>query len=192
VAARDAELQSFIDAVAGAMTAVAGAPSAASIIFEKLAAKIGEPLAPPPSRLDVCRYLDTAYANAETASPSLGAVARAFAVVAPRLAWYARDDDDDAFRHGHANAYIVGERGLEQHPDVAIGATLMAPGITYPDHHHPPEEVYLVLGAGEWWNAETPWHAPGPGGLVHNPPGIVHAMRATEAPLFAVWCMLAD
>ncbi len=192
MATRDAEMQAFVDAVAGAMTVVPDAPPAVSTVFKKLAATVGEPLQPPPVRLDVCRHLDTAYANAEAASPSLGAVARAFASLAPRLVWYAREDDDATFRNGHANAYIVGERGLERHPDVVIGVTLMAPGITYPDHNHPPEEVYLVLGPGEWWNVDTPWHAPGLGGLVHNPPGIVHAMRSVDAPLFAIWCMLLE
>ena len=34
------------------------------------------------------------------------------------------------------------------------------------------------------------WHAPGPGRLVHNPPGIVHAMRGTDVPLLAIWFLL--
>ncbi len=25
--------------------------------------------------------------------------------------------------------------------------------ITYPDHDHPPEEVYIALSPGDWWNA---------------------------------------
>jgi hypothetical protein len=31
---------------------------------------------------------------------------------------------------------------------------------------------------------------PGIGGTVRNPPGVVHAMRAGETPLLAVWGLL--
>jgi hypothetical protein len=63
----------------------------------------------------------------------------------------------------------------------------MAPYTCYPDHRHPPEEIYLVLSSGQWRQARDPWHEPGIGGLVYNPPGIVHAMRSTERPLLAFW-----
>ena len=35
--------------------------------------------------------------------------------------------------------------------------------------------------------ASGPWHEPGIGGLVYNPPNIVHAMRSAEGPLLALW-----
>lgn len=48
---------------------------------------------------------------------------------------------------------ILGPGGIEERDDVWVGATLMAPLVTYVDHDHPPEEVYLALTPGEWWNA---------------------------------------
>jgi hypothetical protein len=30
---------------------------------------------------------------------------------------------------------------------------------------------------------------PGVGGIVHNPPGIIHAMRSIDEPLLAVWIL---
>jgi len=194
VPSRDPELQAFVDVLVAAVAAAAvpGSPMAvaADHVFDRLAGRAGEAGEVAPKPLDVCRLLPTARANAEAAAPEVGAVARAFAALEGRLAWYARPSDDVDFRDGHANTFVIGEAGLEDHPGVVIGATLMAPGLTYPDHDHPPEEVYLVLGAGEWWNTETPWHEPGPGGLVHNPPGILHAMRSGDDPLLAIWCML--
>ena len=65
----------------------------------------------------------------------------------------------------------------------------MAPNTRYPDHRHPPEEVYLVLSPGEWRQGDGAWHEPGPGGVVHNPPAIVHAMRSGDTPLLAIWCL---
>ena len=53
-----------------------------------------------------------------------------------------------------------------------------------------PEEIYLVLSGGAWWQAGAAWHEPGRGGIVHNPPGILHAMRGTHVPLLAIWFLL--
>ncbi|HLY58693.1 MAG TPA: dimethylsulfonioproprionate lyase family protein, partial [Stellaceae bacterium] len=71
------------------------------------------------------------------------------------------------------------------------GVTLMAPDVRYPDHNHPPEEVYLVLTEGEWRQEAGPWFSPGVGGSFYNRPGITHAMRSSGTPLFALWALRA-
>ena len=96
------------------------------------------------------------------------------------------------FHDGHANTDIIGPTGLERRGDVWFGATLVAPRVRYIDHRHPPEEVYLVLSEGEWYREGCGWHAPGVGGVVYNPPDVVHAMRAGEAPLLALWLLPSD
>ena len=68
----------------------------------------------------------------------------------------------------------------------------MAPETQYPDHRHPPEEIYIVLSGGQWRQADGAWHEPGIGGLVYNPPNIVHAMRATNHPLLALWFLRTE
>ena len=108
------------------------------------------------------------------------------------LAWWQRADATkvgEPFESGHANATIVGPRGLEEREDVWVGVSLIAPGIDYPVHHHPPEEVYLVLSEGHWNQNNGSWQEPGIGGIVHNPPNILHAMRSGEKPLLATWCL---
>jgi hypothetical protein len=99
----------------------------------------------------------------------IGALADAFAVIEPRLGWKVRasaETHGEQFLDGHANATITGPEGLEMRRDVWIGVSLMAPHTRYPDHHHPPEEIYVVLSDGRWRRASDPWHAPGIGGLV--------------------------
>ena len=90
---------------------------------------------------------------------------------------------------GHANAIVICRGGLEERNDVSVGISLIAPDIRYPEHHHPPEEVYLVLSQGHWQKSGGAWFEPGIGGLVHNPPGIRHAMRSGTTPLLATWCL---
>ncbi len=110
--------------------------------------------------------------------------------LADYLVWYTRPAPRmPEFMQGHANADIIGPRGLAVSEDIQIGVTLMRPGITYPDHHHPPEEVYIVLSEGFWRQNNNPWHSPGPGGYVYNPADIIHAMRSADTPLLALWCL---
>lgn len=70
---------------------------------------------------------------------------------------------------------------------IAAGASLLAPGVTFPDHRHPPEEIYAAMSAGDWFDEDAGRHTPGAGGLVYHRPGIVHAMRSGEEPPLASW-----
>lgn len=139
------------------------------------------------ARLPVCGWVAPALA----AVPSQRAeLARAFATIEGRLEWKRRSsarESDQPFWDGHANAMILGPGGLEERDDLWIGATVMAPGVTYAEHNHPPEEVYLSLTPGEWWNAQMDWTDPGPTGCIYNPPGIAHAMRSGKSPFLALW-----
>lgn len=191
---RSPALQTFLtraEAVIGQQAATDGPVRAvADRMFAALRAPLpaGDTAA---ARVPVCEHLPAALTQACGASGAVGALGEAFAAITPHLCWKTRPGAEahgDAFLHGHANAIITGpDEGLEVRPDVRIGVSLMAPRTRYPDHHHPPEEVYIVLSDGEWWQAGGAWHAPGIGGLVHNPPNILHAMRSADAPLLALW-----
>lgn len=110
--------------------------------------------------------------------------------MAPRMDWFKRPSEpDSAFQKGHSNAEIIGRRGLEVRDGITVGLTVMEPGVIYPDHHHPPEEVYVVLSPGQWRQNADPWWEPGFGGYVYNPPNILHAMRSDNDPLLAIWCL---
>ncbi len=194
---RDPDLQQLFDAVHLGITAKSAPDSPARALSERIFTALrdqpGDPGDPEKGNDPaICHHLSPALVKTATASSEMAAVAHTFSRLAPKLRWAPRpagDSDEADFQDNHANTTIVGIDGLEERRDVRIGASLVAPNIRYPDHSHPPEEVYLVLSGGQWWNSETPWHEPGPGGIVHNPPGIMHAMRAGEAPLLAIWCL---
>ncbi|PZF75509.1 transcriptional regulator [Aestuariivirga litoralis] len=160
-------------------------------VFERLRAGEGPIGAVAAQRLPVCHHnIGAALAGLAAEASPLPEMASAFAAVEGRLQWTRRRNAEavgEPFFSGHANAVLVGPGGLEQREDAWIGVTVMAPGIVYPDHDHPPEEVYIALSPGEWWNAEMDWTAPGPGGLIYNPPGILHAMRSHDEPFLALW-----
>ena len=168
---------------------------AAARIFDALANSVGTiapgKRAPPPAY----RHLPSALERAR-AAPETSSLAEAFGALEPELHWRRRPGSEAggrSFHDGHANADIVGPMGLERRGDVLLGASLVAPGVRYVDHRHPPEEVYIVMSGGEWYREGRGWHTPGVGGIVYNPPGVVHAMRAgSEWPLLALWLLRAD
>ena len=195
---RSAALSRFLetagDTLAELTDARTPAGEAAERIASALAASTGK-IAPseveaPPA----CRYLRAAIDRARDVAP-IASLAGALSDLAPELAWRRRPGAEahgEAFREGHANALIVGPGGLEQREDVLVGASLVAPGVRYIDHHHPPEEIYIVLSEGEWYREGRGWYVPGIGGTVYHPPNVVHAMRAGAAPLLAVWLLWVD
>jgi quercetin dioxygenase-like cupin family protein len=191
---RSPDLQSFLTSAEAAIRHGSGVDDrvrvAAERIFSALQVPSTQAGGPGTARLPVCRHLPTALEHARHQPGPVGALAEAFAVIEPRLEWKVRagtETQGEEFVNSHANATIAGPEGLEIRPDVRIGVSLMAPHTRYPDHHHPPEEIYVVLSSGHWRQASKPWHEPGIGGLVYNPPNIVHAMRSAEQPLLALW-----
>jgi quercetin dioxygenase-like cupin family protein len=163
---------------------------AAERIFSALRTPSAQRGRPEPSRLPVCCHLAAALETVSEQAGPVRAVADAFAAIEPQFGWKVRPGaaaHGEAFLNGHANATVIGSEGLEIRSDVRIGVSLLAPHIRYPDHQHPPEEIYVVLSDGQWRQASDPWHAPGIGGLVYNPPNIVHAMRSAQQPLLALW-----
>ncbi|MEX2296237.1 MAG: dimethylsulfonioproprionate lyase family protein [Dongiaceae bacterium] len=121
----------------------------------------------------------------------LSQLATTVAELASDLNWWSRmgsSDDPATFTDGHA--FIVGPGGLEDRDDAEIGISLLAPNVRYPDHHHPPPEVYLAMTPGAWCKNDGPWIELGIGGTVFNEPNAVHAMKSDSAPLFAFWCLL--
>ncbi len=195
---RPGEVQDFLDRLEEAIAQAAPPASSAARTAGKIFAALKTPGAPGdavPVTLPVCRHGREAVALLRGHGSPAARLAEALDQLAPSLAWSRRPGAEAAgtdFAAGHANAVVVGPTGLERRQDVRVGISVMAPHIQYPDHRHPPEEVYVVLSPGAWRQGEGPWFEPGVGGIVHNPPDIVHAMKSGAAPLLAVWCLWED
>ena len=194
---RSAALTRFLDAAREALSTrlEGGTPpgDAAARIFAALSASVGTvtPARQPPP--PAYRHLGPALASAR-AAPEVSSLAATFEALEPELPWRRRPGSEargKVFHDGHANADVIGPVGLERRADVWIGASLIAPGVRYIDHQHPPEEIYIVLSEGDWYREDRGWHTPGVGGTVYNPPDAVHAMRAGPEPLLALWLLWA-
>lgn len=190
---RSETLQQFVDAISAAYEEFA-TDSESRRSIGQIFAKLREPASARSgsgSRLPVCSHLNEAWAEGAE-RPLLGRVVATFKDVEPHLEWRRSSGGDTAssnFAESHANAMILGPGGLEDRQDVWLGVTIMAPNVRYPDHTHPPEEVYLVLSRSEFRQDDGAWFTPGLGGAFYNRPGIKHAMRSTDTPLFAFWAL---
>jgi hypothetical protein len=194
---RPPTLQEFVTSLGNVFAKTPLTPEASSMMDDIFAAlrTPGVRSAAAPRRLRVCRYVDEAIAHAR-AVPRTGSLAAAFAAIEPSLSWAPRIGSgpfaSDNWPGGHANATIIGPNGLEQREDAVIGVSLMAPHVRYPDHYHPPEEVYLALSPGRFKHGNSDWVEPGIGGTFHNVPNIHHAMASDGAPLLAIWCLWVE
>jgi hypothetical protein len=194
MAYRSETLQSFVDTVFAAFDQFAQGSQARRSIAQVVSAlgASGVQRSVVGRRLPVCSHLQRAL-EIDTTHQILRCLVERFKSIEPLLEWGQRPTYDssasDNFAGGHANAMIIGPGGLEDRQDIWLGATLMAPGVRYPDHAHAPEEVYLVLSEGEFRQGEGAWFSPGMGGTLYNQPGIKHAMRSLGTPLFAFWSL---
>lgn len=198
MAQRSQKLQEFLTATREAITARTGIDTPTGEAMRRVSASLDTFAATSnragPKALPACAHLDAAIAGAMQGPDDIARVARAIEAIAPELCWRSKPSEDAVFAAGHANADIMGAtpEALERRDDVRVGLSLMAPGMTYPDHSHPPEEVYLALSRGFWRNDDNDWREPGLGGLFYNSRGITHAMRSGPAPLLAIWCLPID
>jgi hypothetical protein len=193
---RDAPLQAFYDLTETAILRRAdsckNAGPTAKLVFDALRKSAGGKSNSAPERLPVCDVLESALHVASAGLAPVPELAAALNNLSPHLQWKRRNNsslDGTNFHDGHANALVAGQGGFEERGDVRIGISLLAPHVRYPDHRHPPEEVYVSLAGGAWWNANMDWTTPGPGGLIYNELNVLHAMRTEAQPLLAIWCL---
>jgi hypothetical protein len=192
---RAAGLQRVVDAAAAAFAgAEMSAPAKVALgrVFERLN-NVHPAVVGTAEDLPVLSLLPQAVANLQLGGDRMSALGLAVADIAPDLPWTTRKivgpTASAGFDRAHANAVLIGPNGLEPRQDVWVGLSLMAPHTRYPDHDHGPEEVYLLLSDGAFLQGDADWLARSVGQTVYNTPWIAHAMRATDQPFLALWCL---
>ena len=120
--------------------------------------------------------------------PAVGDIAADLRALSDALVWQPSPRSDPRGEHV---ALAPLEALFEIPPDVTIGILHVAAGQAYPEHRHPPQELYLVLaGRGRWMSNGLPGYRPQPGGsLVTNPPGGLHGVRAEDDAVTALYVL---
>ncbi len=107
--------------------------------------------------------------------------------LSPTLPWVPshRVDDDGA----HVGLVLL-DQVVDLSPVIA-GLTILDANSVYPEHDHPPAEVYLILGGEAEWRyggADT-FVTHGTGDIVQNNPNDRHEIRTGSQPTVAVWTL---
>jgi len=93
----------------------------------------------------------------------------------------------DAFIGGYSYAQIAGPDGPLMTNAISIFATIQAPGLLYPPHHHAATEVYVAVGGRAEWQRDTePWRRRNPGSIILHTSDMPHAARTHDEPLLAI------
>ncbi len=151
---------------------------------------------PPP----VVEHLDAAVENAANHLPSLAATIHA---LTPRLTWtrtasYVADPPDQSFLAGYAHATVLGpadsDRSAPSTEGASIGLVLLGPGVEYPPHHHPADEVYIPCSRTWWADGSGLFTSSAPGDVIHHEPWQPHAMRVLndDPPALLVYLWTGD
>ena len=119
-------------------------------IFGSTALDAPQPGSERPPRQPACRHLSECFAELETIGGNLGRLGAALREIEPHLNWNNQSERRKSadLAENYADSFIVGPGGFVQSSAIEIGVSVMAPHTTYPDHRHPPEELYLVLSQG--------------------------------------------
>lgn len=74
------------------------------------------------------------------------------------------------------------------------GLLLLGPGAEYPEHKHPPAEVYLILhGARRWrFGGSDQYVKVDPGQVISNSGNDVHCVQPGDDGLLALWVLMDD
>ena len=142
----------------------------------------------PPHELACLRYLPRAAALAPgDAAPLAAQLAHA----STALRWGQTYDEADfgkTFLDRYGWVELIGTRGHFASDSLAAGFLLLGPDITYPDHHHVAEEIYIPLTPGaEWSKGGRGFVARSAGEVIHHPSKVSHAMRTGREPLLALY-----
>lgn len=122
-----------------------------------------------------------------------GALRDAFVGASPHAHWretYKNTDIGDDFMARFGCYCLIGEEGPFTSEKMRAWVVYMPPGLHYPWHHHPGEEMYLILaGEAEFLRRGCPGARLGPGDVSEHAANQPHATETHDQPLMAyvVW-----
>ena len=99
-----------------------------------------------------------------------------------------------AFMAGYGYVEFAGPKEALFHaPQIRVGLLVLGPGLHYPLHGHPAEEIYHPLtDGGLWRRGEENWREVSPGRAIHHAPMVTHETKATDRTLLALYCWRGD
>lgn len=101
---------------------------------------------------------------------------------------YSAGDFGEDFLDQYGWIKLLGPDGYWNSDELSSGFLILGDNITYPQHRHQAEEIYLpISGNAQWYREHDGWQEQPAGTVIHHPGGIGHAMRTWGEPLIALY-----
>ncbi|WP_119303428.1 dimethylsulfonioproprionate lyase family protein [Dongia deserti] len=120
-----------------------------------------------------------------------GAIAQA----APLFYWrqnpnYSAANMGATFMAGYGYVEFAGPKDALFHaPNIRVGLLVLGPGLHYPLHAHPAEEIYHPLTDGSSWRrGDEDWRIVPALHAIHHPSMIPHETKAPVSTLLSLYC----
>lgn len=121
--------------------------------------------------------------------PGATPLGRRFRELAPTLPWTVARQDPDGTGRG-----LVSLNDLFDLGPITAGLLCSQRGAGYPEHHHPPQELYVVLdGTASWrFGGAEGYCDVEPGRTFYNHPDGLHGIRNPSEPVVAMYILWGE
>ena len=101
---------------------------------------------------------------------------------------YSNSDFGTEFLRQYGWIKMLGPEAYWHSDRLASGFLLLGDKVTYPQHWHQAEEIYLpICGDAEWYREDLGWQKQPAGSLIHHASNIRHGTRTTGEPMIALY-----
>ena len=101
---------------------------------------------------------------------------------------YSETDFGIEFLRQYGWIKILGPEAYWHSDQLASGFLILGDNVTYPQHWHQAEEIYLpISGNAEWYRQDRGWQKQSAGSLIHHASKVKHATRTIGEPMIALY-----
>ncbi len=101
---------------------------------------------------------------------------------------YSEADFGAEFLRQYGWIKMLGPSAYWHSDQVASGFLILGDDVTYPQHWHQAEEIYLpISGNAEWYREDLGWQKQSAGCLIHHASNVKHATRTIGEPMIALY-----
>lgn len=141
-----------------------------------------------PNTLPVLSFLSTIAEQAEKVSKQLAQLLEQYQSHLHFNQTYTVDDFGAEFLQQYGWLKLLGPDAYWHSDSLSSGFVLFGNDITYPEHWHVAEELYLpISGTADWYHEEYGWQTKLPGDVIYHSSNIKHAIRTTGEPLLLMY-----
>ncbi len=101
---------------------------------------------------------------------------------------YTEEDFGAGFLQKYGWIKFLGPDAYWHNDEISSGFVLLGDNVTYPQHWHEAEEIYLpISGTGDWYHEQYGWQSKSPGDKIEHASNIKHSVRSHGQPLLLLY-----